>query len=110
MFILTLSFIYVVALSPQAKARIASHDSMDGSKNGGKVMKEFDIDDDDEDEDDDEDGTGGNISLKQDLFEAEEDEEEEDEEEEEDDDISRAAAATAFLDNEVEKREPNMIE
>ena len=36
-----------MALSPQAKARIASHDSMDGSKNGGKVMKEFDIDDDD---------------------------------------------------------------
>ena len=109
--ILTLFMIFAVALSPHAKARIAqadSNDSGDGDKEGGRVMKEFDIDDDDDDDDDEEESEKGG-PIRQHLFEIEEDdrgdETEEEEEEEEDDDISRAAAATAFLDNEVEKRE-----
>lgn len=93
-----------MALSPHAKARIAhadSQDSGDGDKEGGRVMEEFDIDDDEE--------SAGGGQIRQHLFEIEEDDrgdetEEEEEEEEEDDDISRAAAATAFLDNEVDKR------
>ena len=98
-----------MALSPQAKARLAfadTHDDADGDRESGRVMEEFDIDDVDDEEDEDGEGKGVGAQLRHQLFEGEDDDkgEEEEEEEEEDDDISRAAAATAFLDNEVEKK------